>query len=150
MASPASVSLVVEDDEFLKRSEHGAIWGTVYFQIGETVTFPGAGWTDLVAAFVVAWLDGLSRVAEGAALWKRIPFFDGPCAVEITTLRNGLVELRFIHKDKVEASATVKLRDLLENARSVAKDLLSKCQQKGWNNNDTEVLTNLIHFRGLN
>ncbi|MGB7284338.1 MAG: hypothetical protein WBE13_18880 [Candidatus Acidiferrum sp.] len=150
MANPAIVILVVEDNEFLKRSHHGAIWGTVYFQIGESLTFPCAGWTDLVAAFVVAWLDGLLRVAEGTPAWNRIPFFDGPCAIEITTLQNGLVELRFFHEDKVQASATVALRDLLANARSVAKGLLSKCQQEGWSNIDTETLANLIFSREVN
>jgi len=150
VADTVGVSLLVKDDEFLKLSKHGAIWGTVYFRIGGNLVFPCLGWTDLVAAFVAAWLDGLSRVAEGIVTWERVSFFDGPCAVEITTLRNGLVELRFIHRDKGEASATVVLRDLLANARSVARDLLSGCQQKGWSNNDTETLAKLILFRGLN
>jgi hypothetical protein len=38
------VLLVVQEDEFFARSKHGTIWGTVYFQIGESEFFPGQGW----------------------------------------------------------------------------------------------------------
>ena len=46
--------------EFFTRSEHGTIWGTVYFQIGENQFCPGQGWTDLAAEFV-AKVEGLLR-----------------------------------------------------------------------------------------
>jgi hypothetical protein len=138
------VLLVVEDDGFFNRSKSGAIWGTVYFQIGDSRFFPRNGWTDLVAAFVVAWLEGLLRVAEGICKKERVHFLDGPFAVDISMSQKGLVNLSFVHEETSEISKTVDVRQLLAHGDSVSKALLSKCQRKGWDNNDTDALARLI------
>jgi hypothetical protein len=49
----------------------------VYFQIGESQFFPGQGWTDLAAACVGAWVEGLVRVAEGISKQERFHFSTG-------------------------------------------------------------------------
>ena len=138
------VLLVVEDDGFFARSRSGAIWGTVYFQIGDGRFFPQRGWTDLVAGFVAAWLDGLLRVAGGISKNERVAFFDGPFAVNISMPQKGFVNLSFEHSEKSEMSKDVEAKQLLAHADSVARELLSKCQHKGWENNDTVTLTRLI------
>src|SRR5438552_681734 len=92
------VFLVVGEDRFFfGRSKSGAIWGTIYFQIGDNQFFPGKGWTDLVAAFVAGWLDGLLLVTTGTVAKQRVPFFDGPFAVDISMPQKCLANLSFVH-----------------------------------------------------
>jgi hypothetical protein len=60
-----TLRLTVVDDKFFTRSKSGAIWGRVYFEIGDSF-FPDKGWTDLIAAFTTAWLEALTRIATGS------------------------------------------------------------------------------------
>lgn len=143
MPEIVSVSLIVEADHFFERSQYGTIRGTVYFRIGEDTYFPERGWTDLVAAFVRAWLDELQRLAKGIKAKERVPFFDGPLAVELSVLTGGLVELKFTHKDEVKATLTAVILQLLHDAQSAAQNLLSMCRRNSWSNDDTERLSML-------
>jgi hypothetical protein len=138
------VLLVVEESEFFTRSKSGAIWGTVYFQIGDNQFFPQKGWTDLVAAFLASWLEGLRRVTGGIVGTERVHFFDGPFAVDISLTEKGLLNLSFVHKEKSELSKVVEVKQLLAHSASVARELFSKCEHKGWNNQDTVALAALI------
>jgi hypothetical protein len=131
------VLLVVHEDEFFARSKSGTIWGTVYFQIGENEFFPGKGWTDLVAAFVGAWVQGLVRVAHGSSQQERVPFFDGPFAVDISMRQKGFVDLSFVRVEKSTLSRTVDIKHLLAHGHSVGSELLSLCRQRQWNNRGT-------------
>jgi hypothetical protein len=138
------VLLVVEEGEFFTRSKSGTIWGTVYFQVGDNQFFPQKGWTDLVAEFVASWLAGLLRVIGGTRDKERVCFFDGPFAVDISLAQKGLLNLSFLHKEKSELSKVVQAKQLLAHSDSVARELCSKCEHKGWNNQDTEALAALI------
>jgi hypothetical protein len=138
------VFLVVEEDRFFARSKSGAIWGTIYFQIGDNQFFPGKGWTDLVAAFVAGWLEALLRVTTGTVESHRVSFLDGPYAVDISMPQKGLANLSFVHNEESKLFAVAELRHLRAHAVSVARELLSACQQKGWSNGDTEALASLI------
>lgn len=138
------VLLVVEDDKFFTRSKSGAIWGTVYFQIDDNQFFPEKGWTDLVAGFMVSWLDGLLRVTGGIVEKKRAWFFDGPFAVDISLAQKGLLNLSFVRKEKSELSKVVDVKHLLAHSDLVARELFSKCEHKGWSNQDTETIAALI------
>jgi hypothetical protein len=124
------VLLVVQEDKSFALSKHGTIWGTVYFQIGENQFFPGQGSTDLVAAFVGAWVEGLVRVAEGISKQERVPFFDGPFAIDISMPEKGFVNLSFVRDEKSVISKTVEIKHLLAHGQSVARKLLSQCQKR--------------------
>jgi hypothetical protein len=137
------VLLVVEEDQFFTRSKYGAIWGTVYFQIGER-QFPGRGWTDLVAAFVGVWLRELLRATQGISRTVRVPFFDGPYAVDISMPQKGLANLSFVHDEIPVVSKTVDINHLLAHGHSVASELLSQCQRRQWSNQDTETLARVL------
>lgn len=138
------VLLVVQEDEFFTRSRSGAIWGTIYFQIGENQFFPGQGWTDLVAAFVLVWVEGLLRIAQGVSKKESIPFFDGPWAVDISMPEKGLVNLSFVRDEKPVLSKTVDIKHLMAHGHSVACELLSKCERRQWSNGDTEALARVV------
>lgn len=102
--------------------------------------FPGQGSTDLVAAFVGVWVDSLLQVAEGIPKQERLPFFDGPFAVDILTTQKGFVNLGFLRDEKTVISKTVDIRQLLAHGHSVAHELLSLCKQRRWSSRDTETL----------
>jgi hypothetical protein len=139
------VLLVVEDGKFFTRAKSGAIWGTVYFQVGDNQFFPQKGWTDLVAGFVAPWLEGLLRVTKGISAKERVCFFDGPFAVDISLTQKGLLNLSFVHREKSELSEVVEVKQLLAHSDSVARELCSKRREhKGWNNQDTDALAALI------
>jgi hypothetical protein len=135
---------VVEEDRFFARSTSGAIWGTIYFQIGDNQFFPGKGWTDLVAAFVAGWLDGLRAVRTGTVENHRVQFFDGPFAVDISMPQKGLASLSFVHNEESKFSKVAEIKHLRKHAVSVGRDLLLACQQRGWSNGDTEAIANLL------
>jgi hypothetical protein len=134
------ILVTLVDDEMFHRSKLGAIWGTIYFQIDNDKFFPGQGWTDLSAAFARVWLEATLQFANATMDKKRVPFFDGPLAVDISAKSDGYVCLDFIHKDAVKVTTTAKIQDLLENALAVGSLLLQNCRARGWSNSDTEAL----------
>ena len=138
------VFLVVEEDQFFTRSKSGTIWGTIYFQIGDSQFFPGKGWTDMVAAFVAAWLEALVRVTNGTVANQRVHFFDGPFAVDFSVSEKGQVNLNFLHNEKSKLSTMVEVQQLRAHAASVGQELLLACQRRGWNDRDTEAIASLI------
>jgi hypothetical protein len=144
VAEVTSIQLRVRIDEFFKRSESGAIWGRVYFEIGDGSFFPDPGWTDLVAAFLRTWLGGLLQIAGETTTKERVPFYDGPFAVDVSLSSLGLLELGFVRKGTVRYSAEARIENLLQDAVSAAGQLLTNCQQKGWTNADTEALALLM------
>jgi hypothetical protein len=138
------VFLVFEEDKIFASAKSGAIGGTIYFQIGNNQFFPGRGWTDLVAAFVAAWLDGLFLVTTGTAESQRVHFLDGPFAVDISMAQKGLVSLSFVHNEESKLFTVAEVKHLQAHAVSIGRDLLLACQRKGWNNGDTEAIASLI------
>ena len=138
------------DDRFFTRSKHGAIWGTIYFQVDRQF-FPDERWTDMPVAFVRAWLETLTQIANRIKVEDSVPFFDGPVEVRISTSDGTLANLTFVHKGKVTVSATEEIKRLLENAVATADLLLRSCRQKGWANADSEPLAALTrrHSRSL-
>jgi hypothetical protein len=138
------VLLVVEEDQSFARSKSGTIWGTIYFQIGDNQFFPGKGWTDMVAAFVAAWLEGLVRVTNGTVANQRVHFFDGPFAVDFSVPQKGQVNLSFLHNEELKLSTMAEVQQLRAHAASVGRELLLACQRRGWKDRDTEAIAGLI------
>jgi hypothetical protein len=138
------VFLAVEEDEFFARSNSGTIWGTIYFQIGDNQFFPGKGWTDMVAAFVAAWLEALVQVTNGTVANQRVYFFDGPFAVDFSVPQKGQVNLTFLHNEESKLFALVDVQQLRAHAASVGQELLLACQRRGWNDRDTDAIVGLI------
>jgi len=136
-----TVLLVSSYDEFFVRSKSGAIWGRIYFRIGDSEFFPEKGWTDLVVAFLRGWLGSLLKLSEGTLKADTVDFYDGPLNVGIRATGHGVAELAFTHREKVILYVSANLRALLENSLDVAQELLAQCQEKSWTNDDTAALT---------
>ena len=134
-----SVEMKVTDDQFFTRSRSGAVWGRIYFEIGDSF-FPDNGWTDLIVAFTTTWLEALTRIAVGSVASDRIWFMDGPFAIDVSASGRGLLKVTFLHKEAVKQSTEAGVRDLLENATTVSKQVLASSQQRGWTGKDVADL----------
>lgn len=141
------VQMKAVDDKFFTRSKSGAIWGRVYFEIGNEA-FPDSGWTDLVTSFSQAWLEALTRIASGAETKERAWFMDGPFAVDIFANGGDLLKLTFLHREAAKQSAEADVGDLLENAITVSKQVLGSCKKRGWADRDVSNLEEAIQ-RGV-
>lgn len=139
-----TVRLVFEMDQFFEQSKHGSIWGTIYFQIGDTEYFPGRGWTDLVGAFLRNWLGAIISIAHGTRKRQDAPFLDGPLTVCLSSQDRLLVELDFVHRGATKHSAIATTRELIQNAIAVAEELVMRCNQKGWANDDIAAVAELV------
>ena len=133
-------------DRFFDRSKSGAIWGAIYFTFAGDGAFPDTGWTDLVAAFLRAWLNALIRIAQGTSVSESIDFFDGPLSIELHSERSGMLNVVFLRREKPEAAVEELTSRLLSNGVQVAKTLLVACKERNWQNTDTAVLTSLIEI----
>jgi len=144
MAEMTSIRVRVIIDEFFTRSKSGAVWGRIYFEIGDDQFFPNKEWTDLVAAFSRGWLAGLLQIADRATTKERIPFYDGPFFVDASVSGPGVLDLKFCREEVVKHSASAGLRDSLQDAISISEQLLGHCRSRGWANADTEILETLV------
>ena len=138
------IHVKVTFDELFTRSRSGAIWGRVYFEIGDDDSFPNREWTDLVAAFLRIWLEVLLRSVQVGEESQRAEFLDGPFGVDMSTGSHGLLHLSFVGRDVVRYSIDAKVADLLQDAVSAVQQLIRKCEEKGWANADTEGLKSLV------
>ena len=138
-----SFRLVFVDDEFLKRSQSGAIWGSVHFEIGDQF-FPDSGWTDLIAGFLTTWLDTLTRIAVGEITQQRVWFMDGPFAIDISANNHGHLIMTFLHKEVQKYLVDANVKDLLRNGIVVGKQVVARCEQKGWTDKDVSDLSEAI------
>lgn len=144
MAKIALIRLTTQIDQFFTRAKSGAIWGRVYFEVGEGLFFPNQEWTDLVVAFEKDWLRTTLALADREFVSASVPFYDGPFRVEMTATDNGIVDLRFLRVDDIRYTGRANIHDLLDNALTVASQLISNCIERKWSNDDTDDLATLI------
>jgi|SRR6266849_10180831 len=130
--------------EGLSRSRWGTLYGRVYFEVdGEA--FPERDWSDLLVAFAASWLETLVQIASLEISKDKAPFFDGPLAVDIFRRSDGLASLNFIHKDLVKHTAIARVEDLLRDAISTSRSILTMCRSHNWSSDpDTQQLQVMV------
>lgn len=131
--------LLLDDNEFLTRSQGGTVWGKVYFKLGDQF-FPEHDWTDMVVAFAGAWLEALIRIANQSTKRETVWFLDGPFSISLFVASEHALEITFLHKDAVKHSTNELIANLLKDAVSTGSQLLRRCKQNGWLDHDTETL----------
>jgi hypothetical protein len=148
MSENTQLRLSVADDALFTRSDSGAIWGPISFELGKESFFPDRGWTDLVAGFSTAWLDALTRIAVGKASEERVWFMDGPFAIDISVRDQGLLRLALFHKDIQKHQLEGDVRGLLANAIEAGRQVIVACKNRAWTNKDVSDLAEAIE-RGV-
>jgi hypothetical protein len=137
------VQMKAVDDKFFTRSQNGAIWGRVYFEVGDEA-FPDRGWTDLIAGFLTAWLEALTRIAIGSATQERVWFMDGPFCVDISVNGKSFLSVTFLHKEALKNVVEANVKELLGNAIDVGKQVIASCKQRGWADSDVGNLERAV------
>jgi hypothetical protein len=143
----ASLMSIVVDAEAMSRSKQGTIFGPVSFALADQA-FPAPGYTDLAVAFVSEWLDGIVLVALGHKNYARVRYYHNPYSIDISAGERGSADLEFIwHSaagDKLLASLSMRLRELMKQSVEAAERILETCQERGWSDPDTQKMTRTL------
>lgn len=103
--------------------------------------FPSAGWNDFVVVILDAWIRALVRLAQHASQNERVHFMEGPYAVDMGHLRNGVVRLTAIERPHRErALVDVGILPLMEDATTAANLVLDACRRAGHESADADRL----------
>jgi hypothetical protein len=103
--------------------------------------FPSAGWNDFVLVVLQAWISALVRLAQQTSQNERVHFMEGPYAVDVGPLRNGLVRLRAIERPHRErALVDVGILPLMEDAMTATNHVLEACKRAGHKTADVDRL----------
>jgi hypothetical protein len=143
-----SAPLTIEvDAEAMSRSRQGTIFGPVSFAMADQA-FPAPGYTDLVVAFVSVWLEAIVLITSGQKNYMRVRYYHNPYSIDISAGEKGAADLEFIwHSaagDKLVASLTMRLRELMKQTVEVAERILETCEQRGWSDPDTQQIAQTL------
>lgn len=142
----AQVRLRVDPDSFT-RSKKSTVFGSVWFEIdagsGKT-SFPGNNWSDLATGFVRVWIEALVKVGSSASPHEEVSFMDGPYAVEMRAVDQGLIEVSFFdsgaNRDVTVFSGVTEFRAVLQNAIEVGREVARVYQQRNWSDDDEAAI----------
>jgi hypothetical protein len=135
------VHLVVDTDS-IARTQKGTIWGRTWFESGLTC-FPGRGWSDLVPAFIRAWLESLLEISDGRRSTATVFFMDGPYSIEISLTGKGLNEARFYgdyEGNRLQLSTTSESQLVLRDAIEAGERVMSVYKAKSWFDEDQAAI----------
>ena len=144
---PAAPLTIEVDAEAMSRSRQGTIFGPVSFALADQA-FPAPGYTDLVVAFVSVWLEAVVLITSGQKNYVRVRYYHNPYSIDISAGERGAADLEFIwHSaggDKLVASLTVRLRELMKQTVEIAERILATCEQRGWSDPDTQKIAQTL------
>jgi hypothetical protein len=131
--------LIVDPSSIAFRSS-GPATGDIALVV-DGAPFPSAGWNDFVLVVLEAWINALVRLAQQASQHERVHFMEGPYAVDMGPLRNGLVRLRAIERPRRErALVDVEILLMMEDATTAANHVLDACRRAGHESADVDRL----------
>jgi hypothetical protein len=107
--------------------------------------FPMAGWNDFVVVIVGSWISSLLRIVQNTSEIERVYFMEGPYAVDIGPLEDGVIRIRAIERPNREHTLIdVLFRPLVESAVSAADQVLMVCGGAGHKSRDSEKLRSAL------
>ena len=131
--------LIVDPSSITFRSS-GPATGDITLLV-DRVPFPSAGWNDFVIVILQAWISALVRLAQQASQNERVHFMEGPYAIDLGPVRNGLVRLRAIERPHRErALVDVGIVPLMEDAMMASNHVLEACRRAGHKTADVDRL----------
>jgi hypothetical protein len=99
-------------------------------------------------AFVSEWLEGIVLVALEQKNYARVRYYHNPYSIDISAGERGSADLEFIwHSaagDKLLASLSMRLRELMKQSIEAAERILETCEQRGWSDPDTQKITRTL------
>jgi hypothetical protein len=135
---------VVVDAGSLTRSKMGQVSGTFHIEISQT-SFPSSDWSDLVVAVLLGWLDELRRLDAGSRARTRLPFMDGPFALDVEPLSGEQWHITGVRTDTKESvvDGNCAAGGMLQSCLGAAQIITDECSRRGWTSRDIVELQTL-------
>jgi hypothetical protein len=119
-----------------------SITGVVYFEFGEAC-FPAERWNDFAVVITSWWLEAIDKLERGVDREVLMYFMDGPYHLAATRMSGDEIRLRCIESrrsDLVRHEELVKLADLGELVRRLAREVARACSRAGMQSSDLDKL----------
>jgi hypothetical protein len=120
-----------------------SITGVLYFDFG-TACFPVERWNDFAVVITSSWLEAVQRLENGIDHEVLVHFMEGPYYVAATRLSGDQLRLRCIERrlrgEHVQHEELVKLGELGEQIRRLARQVASACFRAGMRSTDLDKL----------
>jgi hypothetical protein len=138
--------LVTELGRLSVRTQGPAIAGI--WLVSADSAFPRVGWNDFVVVVLGWWSAAILRLLANNSGKERVPFMEGPYAVEVSKAQSGKLQLRMFAgpsggSEVAAGEADIKLfvRELATQSRK----LLDECRLREWWSRDAETLPSHMH-----
>ena len=133
---------LLSDTASLRVRPGGPVTGNICLQINDC-HFPSPGWNDFVVVVMGWWATALLRLEQGQSTHERVPFMDGPYAVELTMVSPAVLRFRALQDENRNTEVAsgdgalgVFIADLIVQGRAV----LAACQRlNGWSKDAAQL-----------
>jgi hypothetical protein len=116
----------------------GGIW-----LVTESGAFPAAGWNDFIVVILSWWAGALLKTLRSNGDRVRVPFMDGPYAVDVA-MSGGMLNLRLITRDREVGTAEAALHSFVSSLTSQSRKVLHACRSLEWWSADADTLESLL------
>lgn len=111
--------------------------------ITDDLEFPISGWNDFVVVLLGWWSAAILRLLRHASERERVPFMDGPYAVEVSNDQPGRLRLRMFAGPgggREVAMGEADIRRFATELSTQSRKLLNECRLREWWSADAEAL----------
>ena len=117
------------------------IFGEIYFKGHSNFYFPSNDWNDFLVVILNWWCDTIIRLLKNESIQDDFSFMDGPFKVKVGHIKEGILNLTFIHEDEtVIKTSEVLINDFLNAYLSEINGLLRYIANANWHNKEIETL----------
>jgi hypothetical protein len=125
---------IVVEAESIRPTNSQSLFGKIYLAEEPNAYFPELGWTDFVGSILDQSLKVVEEIAPNER--ARVPFLDGPFALEFTRLDDERLQIACKRKSKGEESEVLSTQARHETFRNnllaTAESVLQVCDEHGW------------------
>jgi hypothetical protein len=135
-------TLLVVDAENVEFRQGGPAIGGVWL-VTEGDAFPQVGWSDFVVVLLCWWAGALLKVIHNEDMQTRVPFMDGPYAVDVAR-SFGMLKFRMIARDREVSTGEAAVKPFVVELASQSHRVLDTCRSKEWWSTDADALESLL------
>src|SRR5438552_143857 len=125
---------IVVETESIRTTNSQSLFGKIYLAEEPNAYFPELGWTDFVGSILDHSLKVVGEIAPHEH--GRVPFLDGPFALEFTRLDEERLQIACKRKSERGESEVLSTQARHETFRdgllSTAESVLRVCDDYGW------------------
>ncbi|MGA7411101.1 MAG: hypothetical protein WBW33_11485, partial [Bryobacteraceae bacterium] len=131
------------DSGTLEVRPHGPAIAGIWL-ITEGGGFPSAGWSDFVVVILGWWANALLTTIHSNGVRRvRVPFMDGPYAVDVA-MSSGMLHFTLISRDREVGTGDAALNSFLSALILTITQVLHACRSLEWWSADADTLESLL------